>query len=474
MDKVLKIKYLILLLYGFTSMFFFYDDFFLQNSPFLKAPHQYNHIAFIAAIFSLGVIFATMTYNFAFYFYIRNTQYLYYAMAQLFVLLSLVNLEALQIYPFTEIYAFQNFYLLDIAQTFLLIFSLLFIQKFFQTYTSTALSQSIKIVLYLSMLDLLLSLIIGHTVITKFVPTVIWIAFILSEAFRHIGKKDVPFYFLMIGWHVVILTLILELTHLLNPYHVSFPFLHIAFALEALLLSFALSYKFKLIDNEQQRQQSLLLQQSRLASMGEMISIIAHQWKQPLTFLSYTLMHIKSFNSEHHEVKESIENAQKQIQSMSKNIEVFRNFYNPSKEKETFSVKQASLNVLTILEETLKMHHIEVEIDVKKDFERFANMNEFEQVILNLINNAKDAFVEQDITEAKIKLTIMPNEIHIEDNAGGMSKTIQKQIFEPYFSTKENHDGIGLYIAKTIIEQEMRASLSIDSHGTFSKFTIKF
>ncbi len=474
MDNILKLKYLALFIYLCISLLFFYDDFFLQKSPFVTEPHLYGDWAFMLTLFSLGIIFSAMVYNFAFYFYIRNRQYLYYALAQLFVLLSLVNLEALQIYPFTQIYNFKSFYLLDSSQTLMLIFSLLFLQEFFQTYKTERLTTLIKSVLYLSIFDLLLSLILGHTFFTKFVPTVIWIAFVLSEAFREIRQKDVPFYFLMVGWHIVVVVLVLELTYVIDPNRFDFPFLHIAFAFESMLLSFALSYRFKVIEQEQRRQQTLLLQQSRLASMGEMISIIAHQWRQPLTFLSYSLMHIKSFYHENQELKETLREASEQIEYMSKNIETFRNFYNPTKEREHFSVEESCESVLTILSSTLKKRNIKIELQTREDFSLFYNKNEFEQVILNLINNAKDALVQQQRVNPKIEIEIDKNSITIKDNAGGISKSDQVKIFEPYFSTKENHDGIGLYIAKTIIEKEMRGRLMVKSTKRFSKFTIKF
>ena len=474
MDNILKIKYFALFIYLVISLLFFYDDFFIQNSQFITKPHLYDNSAFMFAVFSLGIIFSAMIYNFAFYFYIRNRQYLYYALAQFFVLLSLVNLEALQIYPFTEMYNFKSFYLFDASQTLILIFSLLFLQEFFQTYRTDKLNKTIRTILYLSIFDLLLSFILGHTFFTKFVPTVVWIAFILSESFRYIRQKDVPFYFLMIGWHLVIIILLLELLYFINHNKFNFPILHIAFAFESMLLSFALSYRFKLIEDEQKEQQTLLLQQSRLASMGEMISIIAHQWRQPLTFLSYSLMHIKSFQHENKELKQSIQEASEQIEYMSKNIETFRNFYNPSKEKETFSVKDACEAVLTIASSTLKTHDIEIELQTKKDFSLIYNRNEFEQVILNLINNAKDALVEQQTLNPKIEILIDNNLIMVTDNAGSISKNDQIKIFEPYFSTKEESDGIGLYIAKTIIEKEMKGKLMLTSNKNLSIFSIKF
>ena len=474
MDKILSFKVLILMLYGLFAMIFFYDDHFVQNSPFITHPHLYDNFSFMMAVLSLGIIFSAMVYNLAFYVYIRNHQYLYYTLAQFSVLLSLVSLEGLQIYPFTQMYTFKSFYLLDTSQTLMLIFSLLFIKEFFQTSKIDSLHKIIKTVIYLGCFDLFLSLFLGHTLLTKFIPTVVWIWFVLSEIFRQTKQRDVPFYFVMVGWHTVILLLGLELIYVINPHQISFPFLHIAFALESMLLSFALSYKFKLIDEQQKMQQSLLLQQSRLASMGEMVSIIAHQWRQPLNFLSYSMMHIKQSCKKNREVTQTVKEVNEQLQYMSKTIENFRNFYNPSKKKENFSIENSCQNILKIVKPTLKPLAIKIELKVKEDFRFFANSNEFEQVILNIINNAKEIFMERKIADATISIVIEKSVITIKDNAGGIPIKDRDKIFEPYFSTKEKSDGIGLYIAKTIIEQEMGAKLHVVSNKIGSSFILDF
>jgi len=471
MDKILKLKFTAILIYAIVAMLFFYDDNFIQNSSFILNPHQYSNASFMVATFSLGIIFSALVYNLAFYFYIRNRQYLYYALAQFFVLLVLLNLESLLINPFIKMYDFQSYYLLDVSETLMLIFSLLFIQEFFQ---SLKVNRSIKIVIYLSLFDLLLSIFLGHTVITKFVPTVIWVWFILSEVYRDTSKKDVPFYFVMIGWHIVIIILILELTYIINPTKIDFPFLHLAFALESMLLSFALSYRFKLIDDEQKIQQSLLLQQSRLASMGEMISIIAHQWRQPLNFLSYSFMHIKRNCKNDEDSLQTIKEANDQLQYMSETIENFRNFYNPAKEKELFDMETSCQNILKIITPTLEPLHIKIDLQVKENFSFFANSNEFEQVILNLVNNAKDVLIERNIANPSIKILVENRQILVIDNAGGINIHNKEKIFDPYFSTKKDSDGIGLYIAKTIIEQEMKGKLLVESDYTGCKFIIDF
>ncbi len=470
MDKILKIKFLIITLYFTVSILFFYDISFLKNSVIL---HDYSNLSFMFAVLSLGVLISATVYNLAFYFYIKNRQYLYYALAQLAIILTHVSYEAISISPFIEIYNFKSYLLFDVSQVFILIFSALFLQGFFNTYLDKKFNNLVKIILYISILDLLFALLLGYTIITKFAPTFIWVGLILSEAHRHIKNKDIPFYLVSVGWSIVILVVILTNTGILSAKEFDFPFGHIAFAIESMLLSFALSYKFKMIEDEKRVQQTLLLQQSRLASMGEMISIIAHQWRQPLNFLSYSFMHIKNNCKNDNEAILTIKEANEQLQYMSQTIENFRNFYNPSKNKEAFSVEASCNNILKIVTPTLTPLKIQIELINRQDFNFFANSNEFEQVILNLINNAKDAFVERKIKEPIIHIVINENIITICDNAGGISKEHQSQIFEPYFSTKSNSDGIGLYIAKTIIETEMKGKLSLENIENGSCFKIE-
>ena len=470
MDKILKIKFLIIAIYFTTTILFFYEMHFLKNSVIL---HDYDNISFMFAVLSLGVLISATIYNLAFYFYIKNRQYLYYALAQFAIIMTHISYEAISISPFIEIYNFKSYLLFDVSQVFILIFSALFLQDFFNTYLDNKFNQLVKIILYISALDLFFALILGHTIITKFVPTFIWVGLILTEAHRHIKNRDIPFYLVSIGWYIVILVVILTNTGILSAKEFDFPFGHIAFAIESMFLSFALSYKFKLIEDEKRVQQSLLLQQSRLASMGEMISIIAHQWRQPLNFLSYSFMHIKNNCRNDEEAILTIKEANEQLQYMSQTIENFRNFYNPSKNKNSFSIESACSNILKIVTPTLTPIGIKIELIAKKDFDFFANSNEFEQVILNLVNNAKDAFIERKIKNPIINITINENIITVCDNAGGIVKEHQSKIFEPYFSTKDNSDGIGLYIAKTIIETEIKGKLSLENREDGSCFKIE-
>lgn len=461
MDKALKIKLGIIFLLLIVSIFN-YEQHFIKNTD---AIYTFSHIPFMVASICFGVIISASVYNLALFVYIKSLQHLYYALAQLSTLFFLINLDSLFITPFDEIFKLKSLILFEISQLFMLFFSALFIQEFLQTYQTSKLHRLIRIILYLCLVDLLFALIFSHTILTKFIPIFIPIWLILSEARRLIKDKDKPFYFLIYGWYLVLFTVALEYVGFVKITGIVFPFLHITFALESLILSLAISYKFKLLEDEKKLQQTLLLQQSRLASMGEMIAIIAHQWRQPLNFLSFSLMHIKK-NCKDATTKQTIKDANSKLQYMSKTIEDFRNFYNPSKTKEEFDIKTACQNAI-------KISSISVELTVIENFTFFGNKNEFEQAILNIINNAKDAIVQRKIQNPKITISIDKPTITISDNAKGVEKKYLDKIFEPYFSTKKDSDGIGLYISKTVIEKEMDGKLLVKTDEINTSFIIK-
>jgi signal transduction histidine kinase len=160
---------------------------------------------------------------------------------------------------------------------------------------------------------------------------------------------------------------------------------------------------------------------------------------------------------------------------MSKTIDDFRNFFRVDKQKESFSAKEEIIHTIFLLNASLKNHNIS--IDFKgNDFLIRGYKNEFKQVILNIISNAKDAILEKKIKEGKIVITLEKNQISIEDNAGGVPKEIIDRIFEPYFTTKEQGKGtgMGLYMSKMIIEENMKGSLSVSNTNSGAKFVIRF
>jgi len=179
MDKIMKIKLTLVLIYLGLAITLFYD----HHASLDINIFRYNTMQFMVAVLSLGVILSSSIYNFAFYFYIRKKQYLYYALSQFAILSLLIQIENLFIYPFNEYYDFpRDVFILDISQILIIVFSMLFIEKFLRLYAIERLSKLIHIVIYIALVDLVFTLIFHHAIIIKFIPSFIWILLILSEA----------------------------------------------------------------------------------------------------------------------------------------------------------------------------------------------------------------------------------------------------------------------------------------------------
>jgi len=227
------------------------------------------------------------------------------------------------------------------------------------------------------------------------------------------------------------------------------------------------------IEKNRQKEQ-LLIHQSRMASMGEMIGNIAHQWRQPLNALGLNIQKIKIlYDTDMLTEKKfdmSVKKSNMLIKKMSDTIDDFRNFFRVDKERQNFKLEDAIGNTLAILDTSLEDNNIEV-IIINKDgvIDVFSYMNELEQVLLNIISNAKDALIENKIKNPQITIKTSSVDdcinIEISDNAGGISKDIIDKIFDPYFTTREQGQGtgIGLYMSKMIIETNMNGKLSVQN-----------
>ncbi len=232
-----------------------------------------------------------------------------------------------------------------------------------------------------------------------------------------------------------------------------------------------------------QEKQKLLIQQNKLAAMGEMIGAIAHQWRQPLNNISLIIHFIRDNVSN----KEFIDNmlndyvnrAKKQITYMSETIDDFRDFYKPSKNRELFDVKEAIKVTLSIMQTQVDKNDIKV---VLKGEPLFINSyeNEFKQAVLNILSNARDAILTQKEKNSnfhgKILITIYEEKITLYNNGGYATTEVLERMFEPYFTTKfENKGtGIGLYMTKTIIENNMNGEITVQNIDDGVMFTIDF
>ena len=234
----------------------------------------------------------------------------------------------------------------------------------------------------------------------------------------------------------------------------------------------------------QEKNDKLLIHQNKLASMGEMIGNIAHQWRQPLTQLASILINIELHFDKDKLTKDKlvdkINEANDQISFMSNTIDDFRNFFSSGKSKKEYEVHNIIELLNHLLSALLDKNNIKLEIDIKDNFVLNGYPNEVTQALVNIINNAKDVFKERKIKDPIIKIsTFIDNKkkiITIEDNAGGINILPIEKIFEPYFSTKHASvgTGIGLYMTKVIIEKNNNGKIDIRNSQNGAVFTITF
>ncbi len=239
----------------------------------------------------------------------------------------------------------------------------------------------------------------------------------------------------------------------------------------------------KYLKGKRQEKEFLLMQQSKLATMGEMIGHIAHQWRQPLAQLGGVFMNLDSayefdeLNQGY--LKDKVKNGNELIKYMSNTIQDFQDFFMPTSAKENFNIAECIDSANSIISATLVYHRVEVEIISPEESPSiFGNQSEFSQVILNLLNNAKDILIQRKIASPKIVIETEVNSqniiLRVRDNAQGVDEDIINSIFDIYFTTKSKNEGsgLGLYISKLIIENKFAGTIEVLNREDGAEFKI--
>jgi len=231
-------------------------------------------------------------------------------------------------------------------------------------------------------------------------------------------------------------------------------------------------------------QEKMLFSQARYAQMGEMIGMIAHQWRQPLNSISIatTTIQLKIDRNDYDStfIKNKVNAIGNYVQHLSSTIDDFRNFFKLDREKEELAFANVIENTLKLVGSALKNKNIAVKVDYGCYCTVYTYPNEIQHVILNIVKNAEDALFLNGIPEPKITIRTMGDGtssiLEIEDNAGGIDEAIMEEIFDPYFTTKANSDGtgLGLYMSRIIIEEHCNGRIEVENGEKGAIFRLVF
>lgn len=221
-----------------------------------------------------------------------------------------------------------------------------------------------------------------------------------------------------------------------------------------------------------------------MAAMGEMIGAIAHNWRQPLNTLSLLCIGLinqfENFSLNKNYLNKWMQRINKQLTFMSDTIDDFKNFYKPKEDFKQINLKDTISKIISLIQYELKLNKIKVNIDISDSIFLVCLENQLHQAIINILLNAKDAILENNIKDGEIVIcarrTTSSVILTIEDNGGGIKDIdILKRIFEPYFTTKQdsNGTGVGLYMSKIIIEQNLNGKIGVKNINKGLKFKIK-
>lgn len=234
--------------------------------------------------------------------------------------------------------------------------------------------------------------------------------------------------------------------------------------------------ELKKLQLQRKKEEQFLIQRSKLSEVGEMMASIAHQWKNPLVDISSIAQGLlykrKKREVSQKETQDFVEDIMLQVKYMTNTIDDFRSFIKPSTSKSNFDIENALKELLKIIEHNIKYNYISIEINNKLNETSFiyGYPNEFKQSILNIINNSKESILkrrESEEFEGKIVIDIFKENknicLKVSDNGLGVdSKTIEK-MFEPFYTSKKDGDGFGLYMAKLIVEDKMGGVIKAES-----------
>ena len=411
---------------------------------------------------TFGILIMSILYTFIRYLYSKEIFYISYCFMQIFSLVYISSYSKL----------FQiNYFLQELALVIASLSAVLFAITYYEGKFLPKITNYKELIINTLLLNVVILTAFYHYVLFEYLPyTIIYVILFISIIFN-LKEGFKPTLIYVIGWSIFcILLFVFDFKSFYNQ-RGYFDLVLLVFAIEAMLFTISIAYKYNDLKNKNKSFEKMVLQQSKFVKSGEMIANITHQFRQPLNNISYILINLKkrfeNKNLDEIYFDKKIEQLNTQVSFLSNTIEDFKDFYTLAKTKEIFSVKDAILNATTILSADLKSHNIDLQLDFKtfEEIKIFGVKNELSQVLIAIISNSID--VLKNIKNPIIKIEILSNSaeviISLLDNGGGIKTKNLKKIFEPYFSTKEEGTGIGLYLSKMIIEESFGGKILVEN-----------
>lgn len=461
------------------------SDFIVFNIGSSDALNQQTDWINTFTMITATAISILMIYNLFLFFSVREVTYFYYVLYIGALLLIDLNVRGLiPLYDLSgeviDIYV-TSLFMVQLEQIGLVFFTINFLDL---DKKDPALKKYLLIVFYIDIL-LTPTLIFGLEVFMLIAIQIMGIM-LLYAGIRSMlsGNKAALYYTLATGVAVVLLSLwLMSMLNLFVPVTVwSNSLCHIALIWDGLMLSFALAYRIRYLQQEKLASERLLMLKSRQNHIGELSGNIAHQWRQPLAELGAIMANLeaKLKYAEQAPTKDEIIKDVKQstqiLKHLSNTITTFQSFFQNNKTTMLFSVNEALTKTVNFVKDSLNDNKIVIDLNTQYDFFIEGDANALSQAILSIIMNAKEVLLTREVTNPYISMVLRKQDdmiiIDITDNAGGIAITPIESVFDSYITDKDHGIGIGLFITKSIIENGFNGQVTAKNNKQGAVFSI--